>query len=148
MELSMNTHKGESQGSRRKAKGITIITDQLRSFWLKHMHHNTQETTQSISVEEILGEQPKVSSCCLDCRQQDRQEEMGKAGKNRVTSPTLGHGQAVGHMRVEERKQHHPLGMDLLPTLLKHSSLGFSRTEGSPGDAEQRCTWKRHLCGQ
>lgn len=57
-----------------------------------------QKITQSISVEGVLGEKPKVSSSCLDCRQQDRQEEMGKAGKNRVTSPALGHGLAVGHM--------------------------------------------------
>lgn len=37
----MNKNKGESQGSRRKAKGITIIIDQLRSFWLKRAHLNT-----------------------------------------------------------------------------------------------------------
>lgn len=77
MKPSMGVSKGELQRSGRKAQGITVIINQLRSFQLKHKHL-TKETSQSIGVEEVLGEEPEVLPPCLDCRQRDRQEETGK----------------------------------------------------------------------
>lgn len=95
MELSVNTSKGDSEGSRRKAKGITIIVDQLRSFWLKYMHLYTGNNPKRKCGR---GFGRKVSSSCLDCQQQDRQEAMGKAGRNVGTSPTLCHGLAADNI--------------------------------------------------
>lgn len=44
----------------------------------------------------------------------------------------------------EERKRHHPLGMHLLPTALKHRSLDFSRAEAQ--EVQSRGAHGNNIC--